>query len=69
MHMPITKDMLIGDIIEGHPEAVNVFESHGMCCGSCMGAHGETVEVSARMHGIEVKRLLDELNELISADK
>jgi hybrid cluster-associated redox disulfide protein len=64
----LTKDMVVGEVIQLHPEVQSVLEAHGMCCGSCMGAHEETIEVSARMHGVDANRLLAELNQLLSAE-
>jgi len=58
----IEKKTPIIEILRRWPEARRVFASHGMACVGCMGASTETVESGAKMHGIDVDRLLRELN-------
>ena len=65
--MIITPDTLIGDIIEGdvNIEAVaNVLTSVGMHCLGCAIAHGETVGEAAAVHGADLEKMLDELNDV-----
>ena len=53
----ITKDMSIMSIIEMNPNAVAVFQKHGLGCIGCMAAHYETVEEGARAHGLNAELL------------
>ncbi len=57
-----TRDTLIIDVLRTHPQARAIFAAHGMGCVGCMGSEEETIESGARMHGISVQALLDELN-------
>ncbi|MHB8170034.1 MAG: DUF1858 domain-containing protein [Thermincolia bacterium] len=61
----ITKEMSIFEALTKHPEARGVFKKHNMHCLDCMGATAETIEEGARMHGINLEALLNELNELL----
>jgi hybrid cluster-associated redox disulfide protein len=61
----ITKDMLIKDVVEAHPETVYVFGQFNMGCLGCSGAMWETVEQGALAHGIDVEAMVKALNEAI----
>ena len=58
----ITKDMAIMAIIEQNPNAVAVFQKHGLGCIGCMAAHYETVEEGAKAHGLNIDELIKDLN-------
>ena len=61
----ITKDTIIGDILDIAPQAAPVFMSIGMHCPGCPASRGETVEEACAVHGIDCQAILDKLNELI----
>ncbi len=65
----ITKDTVIGDILDIAPETAPVFFSIGMHCLGCPSSRGETVEEACMVNGIEVDALLQKLNETIAAEK
>ncbi len=58
----ITPDMSITDIVEKHPNTVQVLLNHGMHCFGCMAARFENLEQGALAHGIDVQNLLKDLN-------
>ncbi|QCX32807.1 DUF1858 domain-containing protein [Caloramator sp. E03] len=58
----ITKDMPITDIVSKYPETVEVFASYGMGCIGCMAARFENLEQGAMAHGIDVNKLVEDLN-------
>lgn len=58
----ITKDMSITDIVENHPETVDVLLRYGMHCFGCMAARFENIEQGAMAHGIDVDELMKDLN-------
>lgn len=60
----ITKDTSIIEVLRSHPEAREVLAKHGMGCIGCMGSTTETIENGAKMHGIDIEALLQELNAL-----
>ena len=67
--MTITKDTIIGDILDIAPQTAPVFMSIGMHCLGCPASRGETVEEACMVHGVEVDVLLKQVNALIEASK
>ncbi|MDE6107761.1 MAG: DUF1858 domain-containing protein [Oscillospiraceae bacterium] len=61
----ITKDTIIGDILDIAPETAPVFMSIGMHCLGCPASRGETVEQACMVHGVDVSELLDAINKLV----
>jgi len=61
MDMEITKDSIIGDVIDAYPELAEIFFSFGMHCTSCPVARAESIEQAGEMHGIDVNELVDAL--------
>ncbi len=62
--MRFTPDMLIRDVLTAHPDAVSVFQRHGLGCPSCLGADMETLEAVAHMHDVSVQALIADLEAL-----
>ncbi|MGQ9779155.1 MAG: DUF1858 domain-containing protein [Bacillota bacterium] len=63
--MEITKDTLILNILERYPQSRDVFAALGMGCLDCLGASLETVEAGARMHGLDVEKVLAALRQAV----
>lgn len=59
----ITKDMLIGEIIELDQRLIAVLMMAGMHCVGCPASQGESLEEAAFVHGIDPDELAEELNE------
>lgn len=66
--MMITKDTIIGDILDMAPECAPLFLEIGMHCLGCPSARGESVEMACEVHGVDVDELVEKINALI-ADK
>ena len=62
--MAITKDMGIMEVIQKHPETVEVFMGAGMGCIGCAAAHFENIEQAALVHGLDLDALMSDLNEV-----
>jgi len=62
--MKITKDMTIGEVIRANPKSVPVLMSFGMGCVGCPSAQMETLEEAAEVHGMDIDRMLEALNNL-----
>lgn len=58
----ITKEMTIGEVIKANNNKAEVLLQFGMGCVGCPSAQAETVEEAARVHGIELEKLLEALN-------
>ena len=60
----ITKDTIIGDILDIAPQTARVFLAIGMHCLGCPSSRGETVEEACAVHGVDVEKLLAIVNEV-----
>lgn len=60
--MTITRDMLIGEILREKPESVETLLRFGMGCIGCPSSQMESLEQAAMVHGIDLEKLLEELN-------
>ncbi len=58
----ITRDMLIGEIIQAKPETINTLLMAGMGCIACPSSLYETLEEACMVHGMDCEYLLDQLN-------
>ncbi len=63
----ITKDTIIGDILDIAPETAPIFLSIGMHCLGCPSSGGETVEQACMVHGVVVEELLAKINASVAA--
>jgi hybrid cluster-associated redox disulfide protein len=62
--MKITKESIIGQVIRANPATVAVFRAHGMGCLGCPSASGEKIEKAAGIHGVDLEKLLEDLNKV-----
>lgn len=58
----ITKEMSITGVVEQYPQSVQIFLNHGMHCFGCAAARFENIEQGALAHGLDVARLINDLN-------
>ena len=65
----ITKDMLIGDILDADRGTAKFFLAMGMHCLGCPSARGESVEQACRVHGLDADKLVDEINAYLAENK
>ena len=66
--MQISKDMLIGELIEKHELVAPMLMRAGMHCLGCPSAQRESLEEACMVHGIDCDALLAGINEVL-ADK
>ena len=62
----ITKDTIVGDILDIAPDTAPIFLSIGMHCLGCPSSRGETVEQACMVHGVDVEELLEQLNATVA---
>lgn len=66
MYKKITKDMIIGAVIEQYPSTGDVFKKHfGNGCCACPGSNNEDIAFGAAMHNVDADAVVDELNTAI----
>ncbi len=61
----ITKKMLISEVVKKYPETSPLFLKHGLHCIGCSFAKEEKIEEAAKVHQIDLDKLLEDLNESI----
>ena len=60
----VTKDMGIIEIVQNHPESLEVFAKYGLGCIGCAAARFENLEAGAKVHGVDPEQMVAEINEL-----
>ena len=63
--MEIRKDMIIGDVLDKHPNLAEHFFAIGMHCLGCPASRGETIEQACGVHGADCDALVKKLNEAV----
>ena len=58
----ITKDTIIGDILDMDKTTAPFFLEMGMHCLGCPASRGESVEQACMVHGVDVNELVQKLN-------
>lgn len=62
--MEITKNSIIGDVLDTYPETAEIFFSIGMHCLGCPASRGESIEDACQVHGADVDALVKKLQEV-----
>ncbi len=63
----VTKDMIIADILKLDRGTVPILLNIGMHCLGCPSSSGESLEDACAIHGIEVDKIVKELNDYLEA--
>lgn len=59
--MEITKDSIIGDILDYDSDTAVYFLDMGMHCLGCPASRGETIEEACQVHGVQPQSLVEKL--------
>ena len=65
--MQITKQSIIGDVLDFNSETAQFFFEIGMHCFVCTAARGETIEQACAVHGTDADALVKKLNDFLAA--
>jgi len=60
--MTVTKDSLIGEILDADRTTSQYFLEMGMHCLGCPSARGETLEQACAVHGVDCDELVAKIN-------
>ncbi|MEG2769365.1 MAG: DUF1858 domain-containing protein, partial [Oscillospiraceae bacterium] len=60
--MEITKNSIIGDVLDFDETTAEFFMAIGMHCLGCPSSRGETLEQACLVHGQDVDALVSKLN-------
>ena len=58
----ITKDTIIGDILDIAPHTAPIFLSIGMHCLGCPASRGESIADACAVHGTDADELVAKIN-------
>lgn len=58
----ITKDTMIGDILDMDKTTAPFFMEMGMHCLGCPSSRGETLEQACMVHGVDADEMVKKLN-------
>ena len=64
--MIVTKDSLIGDILDYDVNTAQFFFEIGMHCLGCPHSRGESVAEACAVHGTDAEALVKKLNDFLS---
>lgn len=58
----VTKDSIIGDVLDMYPDTAEYFFEIGMHCLGCPSARGESIEMACAVHGTDAEALIAKIN-------
>ena len=64
--MQVTKDTIIGDVLDFNPETAQFFAEIGMHCLFCPHSRGESIEDACFVHGTDAEALVKKLNDFLN---
>lgn len=67
--MTITKDSIIGDVLDYAPGTAQFFFEIGMHCLGCPASRGESIEQACEVHGTDADALIAKINAFLAAEK
>ena len=65
--MKVTKDSLIGDILDFDVNTAQFFFEIGMHCLGCPHSRGESIEDACAVHGTNADELVAKINEYLAS--
>jgi len=60
--MEVTKETLIGDVLDMDVETARFFFEIGMHCLGCPHSRGESIEEACQVHGTNADELVEKIN-------
>ncbi len=63
----VSKDMLIGEILQEDATIAPILMASGMHCIGCPASQGESLEEAAMVHGLDCDDLVAKINEYLAA--
>lgn len=64
--MTVTKQSIIGDVLDNAPETAQFFFEIGMHCLGCPSARGESIEDACAVHGTDADTLVAKINAFLA---
>lgn len=64
--MTVTKDSIIGDVLDFDSGTAKFFFEIGMHCLGCPSSRGESIEAACAVHGTDADALVKNINEYLA---
>lgn len=64
--MQVTKNSVIGDVLDMAPETAQFFFEIGMHCLGCPSARSESIEMACAVHGTDADELVAKINAFLA---
>ena len=65
-NMQVTKQSIIGDILDYDRETAQFFFAIGMHCLGCPASRGESIEAACAVHGTDADALVEAINNFLA---
>lgn len=62
----VTTDTIIADVLQMDRGTIPIFLNNGMHCLGCPSSSGESIGDACSIHGIDVDKLVKELNDFLA---
>ena len=67
--MKVTKESIIGDVLDFAPATAKFFFEIGMHCLGCPSARGESIGDACMVHGTDADALIEKINAFLAEEK
>ena len=67
--MRVTKESLIGDVLDYDQECASFFFDIGMHCLGCPASRGESIADACAVHGTDADALIEKINAYLASKK
>ena len=64
--MVVTKESIIGDVLDFDVDTARFFFEIGMHCLGCPHSRGESIEEACAVHGTDADALVNKINDFLS---
>ena len=64
--MKVTKESIIGDVLDYDAGTAQFFMEIGMHCLGCPSARGDSIEDACMVHGTDADALVEKINEYLA---
>ena len=62
----ISPKMTVGEVLKRYPKTLFVFLNYGFHCLNCYFSQSESLEEAAKLHQVDLKKLLKTLNKAVT---
>ena len=67
--MKVTKNSIIGDVLDFDQGTARFFFEIGMHCLGCPASRGESIEDACAVHGTDADALIEQINTFLASKK